>query len=88
MKDEYTEITYEEYFPERITVSKVITYDVEQVIQQLREDNRDITKELEITIDDVINQIQEMARDDFSCGWGHQADISDLIFMDEAGDEY
>lgn len=78
----------EEYFPERITVTKVITYDVEEVIEKLREDNRDITKELEITIEDVIEAISEMARQDFSCGWGHEADISDLIFMDESGDEY
>jgi hypothetical protein len=32
--------------------------------------------------------ITEMAKDDFSCGWGHRTDVSDLIFQDEAGDEY
>jgi hypothetical protein len=29
-----------------------------------------------------------MARDDFSCGWGHRTDVSDLIFQDESGEEY
>jgi hypothetical protein len=28
------------------------------------------------------------ANDDFSCGWGHKADMNDLIFQDENGEEY
>ena len=78
----------EEYFPERINVIKVISYDTEIVMDQLREDNRDIGKEMEITLDDVIERIHELAMDDFSCGWGHRADISDLIFEDENGEQY
>ena len=77
-----------EEWPERINVTKVISYDVEKVVEQIREDNRDSDNELEITLDDVIEMIHEMARDDFSCGWGHRTDVSDLIFQDEAGDEY
>jgi hypothetical protein len=77
-----------EEWPERINVTKVISYDVEKVVEQIREDNRDSGNELEITLDDVIEMIHEMARDDFSCGWGHRTDVRDLIFQDEAGDEY
>ena len=77
-----------EEWPERINVTKVISYDVEKVVEQIREDNRDSGNELEIALDDVIEMIHEMARDDFSCGWGHRTDVSDLIFQDEAGDEY
>jgi hypothetical protein len=77
-----------EEWPERINVTKVISYDVEKVVEQIREDNRDSDNELEITLDDVIEMIHEMARDDFSCGWGHRTDVSDLIFQDESGEEY
>jgi hypothetical protein len=77
-----------EEWPERINVIKVVSYDIEKVVDQIREDNRDSDNELEITLDDVIEMIHEMARDDFSCGWGHRTDVSDLIFQDEAGDEY
>jgi hypothetical protein len=78
----------EEYFPERINVTKVISYNVESIINQIREDNRDTGEELEITLEDVVEMIHEMAKDDFSCGWGHRTDVSDLIFQDEAGEEY
>jgi hypothetical protein len=78
----------EEYFPERINVTKVISYNVEKIIDQIHEDNRDSGKEIKITLNDVIEMITEMAKDDFSCGWGHRTDVSDLIFQDEAGDEY
>jgi hypothetical protein len=77
-----------EDWPEKINVTKVISYDVEKVVEQIREDNRDSDNELEITLDDVIEMIHEMARDDFSCGWGHRTDVSDLIFQDESGEEY
>jgi hypothetical protein len=77
-----------EEWPERINVTKVISYDVEKVVEQIREDNRDSDNELEITLDDVIEMIHEMARDDFSCGWGHRTNVSDLIFQDESGEEY
>jgi hypothetical protein len=77
-----------EEWPDRINVTKVISYDIEKVVEQIREDNRDSDNELEITLDDVIEMVHEMARDDFSCGWGHRTDVSDLIFQDESGEEY
>lgn len=77
-----------EEWPEKVNVIKVVSYDVEKVINQIREDNRDTGEELEITLDDVIEMIHEYAKDDFSCGWGHRTDVSDLIFQDENGEEY
>ena len=78
----------EEVFPERITVTKVITYDVESVKQQIITDNKELGESKEVTLEDVIEMIHEYAKDDFSCGWGHYADLGDLIFQDETGEEY
>lgn len=73
----------EEYWPERIIAQKTITYDVEIV--------RDILREIsgeEPTLDDVIERIHEYVRDDFSCGWGHEAKMKDISIFDPDGDEY
>lgn len=83
MSDEFPE-----EWPERINVIKVISYDVEKVINQIKEDNRDSGEELEITLDDVIEMIHEYTKDDFSCGWGHRINVDDLIFQDENGEQY
>lgn len=72
----------EEEFPKRITVSKVISYDVADIVAMLRADNGS-----EPTIEDVIEQIEEWVQDDFSCGWGHKASVKELIFTDENGEE-
>jgi hypothetical protein len=40
------------------------------------------------TFDDVMGMIEEFAKDDFSCGFGHEANIRDLIFTNaDTGDE-
>lgn len=69
-------------FPDVINVSKVISYDVGDIVAMLR---ADIGKEPDM--EDVMNQIEEWASDDFSCGWGHKASIKELIFTDENGEE-
>lgn len=71
-----------EEWPERINVMKVITYDVESIRQQIVADNG------EVTLEEVIERIYSYVKDDFSCGWGHEADIKDLILQDENGEEY
>lgn len=71
-----------EEWPERINVMKVITYDVESIRQQIVGDNG------EVTLEEVIERIYSYVKDDFSCGWGHEADIKDLILQDENGEEY
>jgi hypothetical protein len=82
------EISELEVFPERINVTKVITYDVEGIKQQIISDNRAKDEEIEVTLEDVIEMIYHYAKDDFGCGWGHESDLKDLIFQDENGEEY
>lgn len=74
--------TDDEVFPERINVMKVITYDVEGIRQQI------VAENVEVTLEEVMDRIYLYAKDDFSCGWGHEASIRDLIFTDENGEEY
>ena len=63
----------------RINVMHLITYDVADIVQQLREDNRvGDDNALEITLDDVIERISTMAEDDF----GYKAG---LIYQDQDG---
>lgn len=71
-----------EEFPETINVTKVISYDVNDIIGMLRADLG-----REPTMEDVVSQVEEWAKDDFSCGWGHEARIKELIFTDENGEE-
>ena len=71
-----------EVFPERINVTKVISYDVEGIRQQIVADGE------EVTLEQVIERIYLYAGDDFGCGWGHKNNLKDLIFQDENGDEY
>lgn len=77
-----------EEWPERITAIKSVTYDVESIYQNLLSDNRAAEGEIEITFEDVMNMIEVYALDDFSCGWGHQGNLKDIIFTDEDGDEH
>jgi hypothetical protein len=79
---------FNEEWPKRINVIKVITYDTEIAYEQLLEDNRANDGELNIEFDDILEKITNQAKEDFGCGWGHQADISDLIITDENGDDY
>jgi len=63
----------------RINVMHLITYDVSEVVQQLREDNRvGDDDDLEITLDDVLELIALLAEDDF-------AYKVDLIYQDQDG---
>lgn len=71
-------------FPKEITVTKVITYDVDSIIESIK----NINNGEEITEDDIIAMVQHYAKDDFSCGWGHEASMKDLIFTDEEGNEW
>lgn len=71
-----------ENLPERINVMKLITYDVESICEQISEDSG------EVTLEEVIQRIHLYAKDDFSCGYGHEANLRDLIFTDENGEEY
>jgi len=80
---------FNEDWPTRINVIKTITYETEHIYNQILQDNRESSDgELDIDLDDIIEMIHHYAEDDFSCGWGHKADMNDLIFQDENGEEY
>lgn len=72
-----------ETMPKRVTVTKSITYDVERIIADLKEQGMENP-----TYDDAIEMIEEFVKDDFSCGWGHEANVRDLTFIDpDTGEE-
>jgi len=80
---------FNEDWPTRINVIKTITYETEHIYNQILQDNRESSDgELDIDLNDIIEMIHHYAEDDFSCGWGHKADMNDLIFQDENGEEY
>jgi hypothetical protein len=74
--------------PQTINVTRVISYDVAKVVENIIEDRTSSTwvdskgssggqpKTLEVT-----------REDEFSCGWGHNNEIDDLIFTDQDGNE-
>ena len=69
----------------RINVMRVFTYDVDVIVQQLREDNR-VGKDddLELTLDDVLERVQLIAEEDFNS----PIRLKELLFSDEHGNDY
>jgi hypothetical protein len=69
----------------RINVMRLFTYEVDAIVQQLREDNRcGDDDELEITLDDVLERIEYIAEEDFNS----QFKVRELLFSDEHGNDY
>jgi hypothetical protein len=69
----------------RINVMRVFTYDVDTIVQQLREDNRvGDDEELELTLDDVLERIEYIAEEDFNS----PIRVKELLFSDEHGNNY
>jgi hypothetical protein len=64
-----------------INVSRVFTYNVEYVVEQLLEDNRG-NDDVEITLDDVLERIEHLSGDDFN------SPVDRLFFADTNGNEY
>jgi len=64
---------------------RVFTYDVDIIVQQLREDNR-VGKDddLELTLDDVLERVQLIAEEDFNS----PIRLKELLFSDEHGNDY
>ena len=65
----------------RINVTRVFTYDVAAIVEQLIEDNRG-NDGIEITLDDVLERIQLQAADDFD------SPVTRLSYQDENGNDY
>lgn len=69
----------------RINVMRVFTYEVDNIVQQLREDNRaGADDELEITLDDILECVQYRAEEDFNS----PVKVRELLFTDEYGNNY
>lgn len=66
----------------RINVIKAVSYDVEDIINTLREDNRDSAEELEITLDDVLEYIDTLVDEDF-----YTKRKNDLTYFDQNANE-
>ena len=73
-------------FGNYVNVSKVITYDVVRIVEHLLELHKG-NREYVPTYHEIIDTIVEYVKDDFSCGHGHVADLGDLIFTNEEGDD-
>jgi hypothetical protein len=71
-----------EELPTRVNVMRVFTYDVAQIIQDLRDDNRNTEGEMEITHDDVMERIEQLAEADFA-----YYDVGGLIYQDQDGND-
>ena len=65
--------------PERINVMKVITYDVQDIVERLTENDETLR---EVELDEVMQQIQAWIEEDFPAEI-----INDLIIQDENGEE-
>lgn len=64
--------------PERINVMRVITYDVQNIVESLTENDEEWR---EVTLDEVLDIVQVWANDDFAL-----EDIP-FIYVDENGEE-
>jgi hypothetical protein len=69
----------------RINVMRVFTYEVDTIVQQLREDNRcGDDEELELALDDILERIGYIAEEDFNSNFK----VRELLFSDEHGNNY
>lgn len=84
----------DEEFPDQMTVMNVVTYNIADIVAQIIADRESSieadgkSKEIEVTMEDVMEVIYEYAKDDLSCGWGHEVRIKELIFQDDRGNEW
>lgn len=80
--------------PERVNVMRVISYDVATIVEQIRAEReheimydkrgaRPLSSMPPITIEDVVDRIENYCYDDFA----GEVYLRDLIFQDENGTE-
>lgn len=70
-----------ERLPERINAMKVISYDVQQIVEDVC-NAYSITKE-EVTLEMVMEYVEELVAEDFA----YQDYTGDVILQDENGEE-
>ena len=65
--------------PERINVMKVISYDVQDIVERLTENDETLRT---VTLEEVMQQVEAWVEEDFPADR-----IKDLIIQDENGEE-
>lgn len=71
--------------PERINVMKLVTYDVQDIVERLTENDE---TPREVTLEEVMVQVEAWVHEDFNGGQNAWAsDLKDLIFQDENGED-
>lgn len=71
--------------PERINVMKLVTYDVQDIVERLTENDE---TPREVTLEEVMVQVEAWVHEDFNGGQSAWAsDLKDLIFQDENGED-
>lgn len=67
--------------PKRINAMKLISYDVQQIVEMLMSEN-ELENDSTITLEMVMNRVEDWVEEDFA------HDVSDsTIFQDENGEE-
>jgi len=69
--------------PERVNAMRVVSYDVATIVEQIKSDRDSESADAPITIEDVMDRIENYCYDDFA----GEVRLKDLIFQDEAGNE-
>lgn len=69
---------------ERVNVMRVVSYDVEHVLEELKR-----TTDIEVpNLDDVMTRIEDWAEREFGCdSCGHKQRVGELIFQDQDGED-
>jgi len=71
--------------PEKINVMRVVTYDVQDIVERLTETDETYR---DVTIAEVMEQVNSWVEEDFNCGISHgDLHLCDLIFQDENGED-
>ncbi len=65
--------------PKRINVMKVISYDVQDIVERLTENDETLRT---VTLEEVMEQVEAWVQEDFPT-----ERIKDLIFQDENGED-
>lgn len=83
--------------PTVINATKVVSYTVADIVKDIVEarqasewvdssgDSGGHPRSLEVTLEDVLEWVEDYAKDDLACEWGHTHDLTGVIFTDENG---
>lgn len=71
--------------PTHINATQVVTYTVNDIVQQILEERNGADETLEVTLDDVLERVYKYAESDFACEWGHTSELTNVVFTDNEG---